>query len=320
MSSLRYPYRISLAGPDTRALVQALVKTQFAGAGMPSELARLATELPAESWQSELARLPDDLDICWDGPGPPGMILIGSQGSVHAQRRKVELEPELLLDILEALPFEVAVVGNRFVDWEDEEVLGEYLGPTLAPGHYPLGLAMALKGKGHARLVSPRWLDYGPWCLICRGDLTLVFFHDVDAEAADALEQARLGHRTMGPGPEGGWVHPNFRFSGECDGLYDAEEREYIRVLVGRSPEPWELLEHAAIRNQQALGPDKPVEKVALVMPEEDRARQWIHQCWLQGIDLRTMVAGTEVSLTADYKPPPPSPPTWVRNRGWLLD
>lgn len=320
MSSLRYPYQMSLSGADPRAIVEALIASKFAGEGTPSELMRLATDLPVESWRVELARLPDDLDICWDGPGSPGEISIKSNAVVCAQRSHVELEPESLVEILEALPFDIAVVGNRFVDWEDEDVLGEYLGPTLAPGHYPLGLAIALKSDGYRRLVSRQWLDYGPWCLVSSGNLTVIFFHDVYAEAAEALKQARPGHRAMGPGPEGGWVHPDFQFSGEHSGLYDAEDREYVWVLAGRDPEPRELLEHCAVRNQQALGPDKPVERVAVVMPEEPRARRWVHQMWLRDIDLRTFVGGREISLTAGYEPPPPVPPAWVRERSWLTE
>jgi hypothetical protein len=320
MNSLKYPYQLSLLGSDPQVLVEALVETKFAGEGVPSQLMRLATDLPVESWWAELARLPDDLDICWDGPGPPGEISITSNGVVCAQREHVELEPESLVELLEKLPFDTAVVGNRFVDWEDEDVLGEYLGPTLAAGHYPLGLAMALKSDGYGRLVSLQWLDYGPWCLVNRGELALIFFHEVNANAAEALEQARLGHQAMGPGPDGGWVHPNFQFSGELSGLYDAEDHEYVWVLAGRDPEPWELLEHCAVRIQQALGPDKPVERVAVVMPEEDRARRWVHQMWLRDIDLRTFVGGREISLTAGYEPPPPVPPAWVRERSWLRD
>ena len=80
---------------------------------------------------------------------------------------------------IEALPFEVCSIGSIYPDeWIKLDGIG------FGNMHSSHGWACAFRGKGHDRLVSRRWLDFGPWRVIRRpGDLTLVQFHDLDVDA-----------------------------------------------------------------------------------------------------------------------------------------
>ena len=96
------------------------------------------------------------------------------------------------LRLIERLPFDVCSLGTVFPDeWLQLEVESYGFGR----GHYAHGWGCAFRGRGHDRLVSRRWLDFGPWRVLRRpGDLTLVQFHDLNADAATAALQIGRAH------------------------------------------------------------------------------------------------------------------------------
>lgn len=124
-----------------------------------------------------------------------------------------------------------------------------YRAPGFGDGHVSLGWAAAFKGAGHDRLVSRRWLDGGPWKVI-EGpeDVSLVLFHDLDADAEQALKQARPAHEQMGIGDAGGFIQSGFAYERELAGLYVSDRRVMKVVVMGRELDDLELLEWAAAR------------------------------------------------------------------------
>ena len=180
--------------------------------------------------------------------------------------------------------------------------------PTLS-----LGWGCAFKGAGHNRLVSRRWLDFGPWRLI-RGtnDVSMVQFHDLGADAPTALEQAKPGHERMGISDTGGFIQTAYVYAHKIDGLYSQEERK-LRILIhGREVSEREMLDACAVRHYQALGADSPIDSIAYVFAVEAEARAHLHELWLRELECWAFIGGCEERLDLDYHPAPDKP-SWVK-------
>jgi hypothetical protein len=232
---------------------------------------------------------------------------------VKASRPLATLEASKVLSWLETVPFSVATFGRLYPEWRafpDFPVAG------FGDLHFPLGWACAFRGDGHRRLVSRRWLEFGPWRLL-RGqnDTSFVQFHDPAAPYDAAFAQARPGHERMGISDTGGFIQTGYVYSHRIDGLYNPGERR-LRILVhGRQVSELEMLDACAVRFYQALGPKRPVDSIAYVFAVEEEARAHLHQLWLRELECWAIVAGREVRLDADYHPVP-ARPDWVRTLG----
>ena len=202
----------------------------------------------------------------------------------------------------------------RVFRWKFEDGQ-QYRGPSFGDGHDFHGWFSAFRGKGHDRLASRRLLRYGPWRLIERpGDLSIIEYHDPNAEEFEALEQAKPGYQAMGLSPEGAFIHPSYRFDENTNwGTFNKSTGDLERVVVGRDVPVTELRELAAIRLNQPLNVE--VKRTVLVFTDEAQARQHLHAAWLWGSVVRTFVSGAEVELTADFEPPAPMVLDWVKKR-----
>jgi hypothetical protein len=80
----------------------------------------------------------------------------------------------------------------------------------FSDGHHSHGWACAFRGDGHDRLVSRRWLPFGPW-QVHEGpnDTSLVQFYDLDADAIAARAQCVISHKRMGASLDGGFIWSN---------------------------------------------------------------------------------------------------------------
>lgn len=110
--------------------------------------------------------------------------------------------------------------------WGEPDRDRQCLGPRFGDGHYGHGWGCAFKGDGHRNLVSRRWLEHGPWQLV-RGanDVSLVLFHDLNADPATALEQAKPSHQRMGISPEGGYIQSSFVYRHDLSGMFEPSRR-----------------------------------------------------------------------------------------------
>jgi hypothetical protein len=224
---------------------------------------------------------------------------------VQLRKRDFPIDEQSLLEGLTRLPFEIASIGRVYDEWGNVAIDDDaYAAPGWGDGHVAMGWAAAFKGEGHKRLVSRRWLETGPWRLL-RGpnDTSLIIFHDLDADAQLALEQAKPGHAQIGITDQTGFLQIPFDYRYDLKGLYDTGEGVLKVVVHGREIPPRELLEWAAIRANHRLGPDKPIAAVRFIFSEESQARKHMPTLWRYGHECWAIIDGNEVRIDTDEIP-----------------
>lgn len=314
------PFRISLSGAEAPSIYTSLVKAGIAPAELPQTVSADSTDLPAPikaDWlQQAVARAKVDLFARWSDRDFMS-ISVRSQ-MVMLGRAKLEYTPEELADRLAEVPFELAAMPTLHAIWTAGPPHARYNPPGFGMLHFQHGWAAALRGRGHDRLVSRRWLDYGPWrTLRAASDTTLVQFHDLAASSADALAQARPGHVLLGVVSEkSGYIGPDYAFSPDARATYSPQDRALKLVIAGRDPTPRELRDAAASRSLQSLGPESPIAEVRFIFVDEELARRNLHTLWLYGHRCFLAGAHEERSLDADYTPAAPQKPQWVTDLG----
>jgi hypothetical protein len=221
---------------------------------------------------------------------------------------------EVFFKMLSSFHWEVISISSMHKNWYGRDV--DYRGKGFANLHYSLGWGCAFKKEGHNRVVSRRYLDYGPWHIIRdeANDITLIQFHDLKASALTALEQSKPGHKLMGDPYEGGFIQRDYQIlNDDFSGLYSPSEKMLRFIINDRPITRAELLDACAARLWQLLGQDKPIERVGYVFIHESEARQNLHELWLREIECWTYLDGVETRIDEDYSPPPPEKPEWVR-------
>jgi hypothetical protein len=212
--------------------------------------------------------------------------------------------------LLSNLPFTLASFAPLYSEWYAGD--SPYLPPSFGDLQFPLGWGCAFQGTGHDRLVSRRWLEFGPWRTIrSANDTTLVQFHELGVDAAIALQQAQLGHERMGISDVGGLIQTDYIYDYDIDGFYDAANRRLEILVHNRQVSQPEMLEACAIRYYQPLGIDRPVDIIAYIFIDENLAHQHLHELWLREIECWTFLENDKVRLDKDYYPTP-SKPDWV--------
>jgi hypothetical protein len=305
---------LGLSGPDPVEILRRIKDALLPNAGAPDTLYADARERKVtpdwlEKWP---LKTKDFLRAGWKGRGwlrlDPGLI-------VKTSIDDYDLDLHHLLELLDDVPFQLCSAYTAYPEWENGALGEKYIGPGFGDMHWPHGWGCLFRGdEGHARLVSRRWLDFGPWRLLRRdaNDTSLVQFHDLSTDAATALAQARPAHERMGISPNGGFIQTGFNYSRDLKGLYYAAERKmHIVVPVGEEVTQRQMLDACAVRLNQALGPDQPLDNVVYVFVEEDTARAHLHELWLRGLECRVFIEGVETRLDEDYQPSPVKP-EWV--------
>jgi hypothetical protein len=298
---------------DARASLRVLHGRFATDRGVPGEI--YVDDAPwrdAPDLETMLGSAQRVLNLRWASNG--GGLGYDARGLVRCHWPDAKFSIAEFRTLLQHLPFRWMSAATMSSVWGPGGQPHDYLGPGFGEGHYDHGWACAFKGDGHDQLVSRRWLDYGPWRLI-RGDndVSLVQFHDLEADDLVALEQAKPGHQCMGISPEGGFIEPlpfPWKFP-DLRKLYDPGARVLTVVVHGRTVSGREMLEACALRRYQAL--EVPVDNVAFVFLEERAAREHLHALWLRGLECRAIIAGREVRLDQDYEAPPPVEPEWVQ-------
>ncbi|MCE9672042.1 hypothetical protein LY474_29980 [Myxococcus stipitatus] len=301
---------IGLSGSDMPALVRALA-ARWLPQSVPSKLSvDYAEKPPRADWlQSSLLGDKPWAKATWEGKGWNQLLVEPPVAMVHGHHDK---DVQRLLAELAPLPFALASFGSLHSDWR----VGAraYAAPVLDDLHFPHGWGCAFKGvAGHSRLVSRRWLEFGPWRLL-KGpeDVSLVQFHDLDADSATAFAQAKPGHDRMGYGLEGGVIRSRHARLHDVTGLYDAKTQSLKFIIHGREVPQSEMLDACALRLTGTLGPGQPVKRVAYVFMEARQAREYLHELWLRELECWAIEQGQEVRLDTDYRPTPVKP-DWVK-------
>jgi hypothetical protein len=297
---------LALEGPDPKAIVRWFVDHVWPGR-RPEELdVRYESQRPTADWVERMTEGGNaDVAAYFTPDGEEGLVV--HPGGVVAGRFPFQPDIDQARTLLESAPFEIASFDSLFESWSTIDK--KYRRPGFGRRHYPHGWGCAFKGTGHERLVSRRWLDFGPW-LLHRGadDLSLVQFNALDASARDALKQAKPGHLTMGISDEGGFLQEPYVFKTALAGLYDAEQHVLKIVVLGREPPPLELRDGRAAVKPGALTGARPLKRVAYVFPKPANADGYLHPLWLRELECWTIVDGVEKRLDFDYAPQPESP------------
>ncbi len=226
------------------------------------------------------------------------------------------------LELIEPLPFELCSFGAAFFD---EWIAADYERWGFSRSHISFGWGCAFRGAGHDRLVSRRWLEYGPWRVIRRpNDTTLVQFHDLTlTDPAEAYDQAKVGHERM----TNGFLYDNYEdFMDNVRGIYLPEQQRLeIVVAPGITVDPESFYCAAAVRHYYRTHPNAGhnpppgkighIKTVAYVFVDEPQARAHLHQVWLHEFEC-ILSDGNGIRRIDHTYHPTPDPPAWVKRLG----
>jgi len=288
------------------ALLKAVVALP-AFAGTPKSVSVDYEDRPAtDSWLADHAGTADsNVSVHWSGSAALQLI----PGEAVFFWQDMTADPEELMALFAELPIELAVVAPLHEEWTDDDDF-EYYG--FGDRHATHGFACAFTSAGRERLVSARWLEHGPWVVHTVGDVTLVQFHDADADAMTALAQADPGRLLLSREDGSGYLPPAYHFEHELAGVYEPERRVHKILINDRSVSELELRDACAMRRDKRNDPDTPIERVAYVFMQEELALKYRDALWLRDLECWAFVDGVETRLDEDYAPNA-TPPEWAR-------
>jgi hypothetical protein len=211
------------------------------------------------------------------------------------------------------LDFEIVSIGTLFLD---QWIAASYERWGFGYNHLNHGWGCAFRGAGHDRLVSRRWLDFGPWRVIRRpDDTTFVQFHDLDiTDPAAAYAQAAPGHERMGNSATGGYLqHQLDWIIGETTGQYDAKTQT-LEIVGQREVSQEDMLSSCALRLKHRLSPATPnrINTIAYVFLAREDAESHLHELWLRELQCWYVDERGKHRLDDTYHPTP-NPPDWVK-------
>lgn len=321
---------LSFTAEDDRACIEGLMRSKIAGQWPPDQISG-----DSKPWSGE--RSPEALLGCqrtfrleWEPNSRNASFISWSRvfdfdGAtdrtiVKTANRQRTSDVNFIRTAFEELPFLFCSGASTSSEWGFVGSQFNYLGCGFGDMHHPTGWMCSFKKNGHNRLVSRRWLDFGPWRVIRnKNDLTIVQFHELETDDRTALEQARPGHQLLTRGflesdPE--WEHlfepPQSKgANATIKGLYDSSTRTLMQIVTGRDVSQEEMREACAIRLWKPLA--EPVERVAYKFIREEDARRHLHELWLREIEVYAFIDGVERRIDLDYSPPKPIAPDWVK-------
>jgi hypothetical protein len=281
----------------------------------PDEIRCDGEEFPRDSKISDLAnKIKDRLVLAWGDFDNGQTLILKADGAFGIYVEKTNFDEKTTLSTLKRYDWQIATFGSIHTGWGSEF---DYYSPGFGSPLGSLGWGCAFKGEGHNRIVSRRFLEHGPWRTIRdeEHDITLIQFHDLEADAATALDQARVGHDFIAAPLEGGFYQRNLRLkSTEFSGVYDPDEKKQIMLipahdLVTRA----QMMDACKIRHFQLLGESKPLENVAFVfVGGEAEAQPYLPEMWMRGLEVYAIDKGIEHRLDLDYAPNLEKP-EWVQ-------
>jgi hypothetical protein len=299
---------MSISGKDNRKLFAVLYRLFF-----PNKQPDIAKadnvdfSCTAGTLLESMPAFKNELFIRWNDVGTLSII---RNNIVLLGVASYNINPETVLSLLEKLPFEIASFETLYNEWYHPD--HPYEAPSFGNGHVPHGWGCAFKGDGFKRLVSRRWLDFGPWKQYHgENDTQLIQFHELGVDNETALQQSRPGHLLMGISDEGGFIQDNYAYQYKNEGLYDAKEKKIKIIVHGTNISNRQLLDACAGKHYSISGSEMPADNVAYIFMEETKANEHLHAIWLHGLECRTIRQGKEITLTDTYNPSPQRP-LWV--------
>jgi hypothetical protein len=268
---------------------------------------------PTPNWFGLIARASHDACAKWR-PSHAIEVVPGSEIVIIVLANAFTNENQAI-SILEPLPFETCSLRSVFYDqWMD----AKYRIWSFSRSHLEHGWGCAFRGTGHDRLVSRRWLDFGPWRVIRRpDDTTFIQFHDLAiTDPAEAYEQAKVGHQRMGIDQIGGYIQGiDLDVIAEVGGVYRADEHTLdIVIAPGIAVSQQDMRVACGLRLYHRLTRPKVdrIEAIAYVFADKADAQEHLHELWLRELECWYLDERGKHRLDADYHPMP-DPPAWVK-------
>jgi len=307
---------VSFVCRDRPALLRSLVREGLLSGDPPQRASIGSVEKSnlSDDWIEQLQLAGRSYTAYWPDESSAYVL---STNLVVSTTRAYELDPERLTAQLVNVEFEAANIDSVHW-WSNPEELG-YKAPESSVARAPLGFGLVFRGAGHGRAMSRRWLDRGPWRVLRKpDDVTLVQFHDLDADLTTSLEQAKAGHAfasdpDQAPLP----VRDGFR-PGKVplQGTYVAPDRQLVVSVAGRTVSRREMREAVAARFYQLLGPDKPLDNVVFSFMDQAELDRALPDLWLYGLEARLRDSSGWHRMDDKYTPPPYDKPDWVKRLG----
>jgi hypothetical protein len=307
----KYFLSVCVSGGARAEVVDALAKNPLYAMPPPKMKIKREVVRPPASWSKTLGASDVEARALWpedpeDDHALKSIIVNPDFDSVYAHAPDAFDDPEQVCAFLEALPFTLCTIGDVGL----HSVAAD--NPKSFFGHPAMGWGCAFRGKGHDVLVSRRWLEYGPWQLIRRpNDLSIVLFHDLDADFETAKKQAGPGHVRMASWSDGGYMRGQ---QAALNGLYKAKEHMFqVIVNPGQELNQKDLTNACAARAARQTGEER-IERLAYMFMDEQDARPNLHELWLREIEVWYVDGTGKHRLDDEYKPMP-TPPAWSGNR-----
>ena len=306
-----------------RACLCAVTELPWFGGRLPDLLEEAYKPVPIDRGWIDRVSFDAGVDAEWGVP-KDGFIYCGRNRDLQIRKYNTEFTAAIALDLLRTVPFETAVAPSPHkYTWTDDPA--RQSDPLYIPrsgwgfGHGPHGWACFLRGRGHEQVVSRRYLHHGPWRTVHlpQEDLTLVQFHDLDADVHTAIEQASIGHLLMGYSPVGGIffhrgdAHP----LPELTGNYSRRTKTFFYMMLDKriSPKLASDLGWLRLHNRDGRGEiGKPVENIRLVYWDEEKALEDLEIAWRCEFEVACMIEGKEVRLDEGYESTWEAP-DWVK-------
>lgn len=303
-----YALSLCLSGSRSDEILDGLISTGLFDS-LPSELLIDNEEVPAPPrWKQKLASSKVEAAAIWEEDDDIKKIVVAPRpGTVTAVVPKAFATREEAVAIIEALPFTlctIGTVGQKPVTTDSERFRGHLVA---------LGWGCAFRGEGHDRLVSRRWLEFGPWELIRRpNDLSIVLFHELTSNMTAAKKQAAPGHVRMAGWDAGGMLGDQPEpIKG---GIYRAKQHRYeIIVDKGREVSEEEMNNARSAQANRRTGKER-IDHMAFVFIEQSDAEKHLHEMWLRDLEVWYVEEEGNHRIDDDYNPKP-RPPAWANGK-----
>lgn len=310
-----FELQMAFTGPDNRATAAALRDYQlFDGEPVAMLIDNKRQDTPGPGWLEEATRKATLGWSAWFGgrPGPIGRdgapgLPQGPYGLIKEEYGAIKLvlrpwTPSMadFIDLLAAVPFYQASTFTLHPKWFNPgnlRVKQPFI--RMNSAHHPHGFAAALRGPGHQAMCSPRWLEQGPWKVWRRNDITIVQFHDLNADEDTAFHQAEPGWHRFGRTDEGGLLPAD---AVELKGSTYVIPDRMLRIDVRGELSPKDLSDLASWRVRRTK---HPVERIRLVFPTHELAEMHLYQCWIRSLECCYRADDEDHRIDEDYSVEP---------------
>lgn len=307
----------SVMGSRHRDNVEAIIAwPAFRDLGRPDSVRIEYDSIEAAGWEKRLAEVAGEGFAIWDAVDAQIHYLVRNELVTFAYPHGLN-DAHDGIAVVEKLSFGVVELGTVFLQaWGVEGA--NYRRWGFGRSMIDHGWGCAFRGAGHDRLMSRRWLDFGPWRVIRRpNDTTFIQFHDLAiTDPAEAYEQAKVGHQRMGIDPTGGYIQGiALDVIAKVKGLYRAEDRTLeIVVAPGLEVRQQDMRVACGLRLHHRLTspPVERIDRIAYVFAEKADAQAHLHELWLRELECWYLDERGKHRLDADYRPTP-QPPAWVK-------